>query len=89
MEAIGTIPVGYPEKDVTERYRRPLDQLVHWNGYDPARHRSDEMIAYYVEELRPFAMYRGQENILDWDDADEKLGAWKQAFTGATTATDT
>ena len=48
----------------------------------PRQHRSDEMIRFYVDELRPFAMYRGHENPLDWDDADEKLGRWKAAFTG-------
>ncbi|MBV9537892.1 MAG: nitroreductase family protein [Acidisphaera sp.] len=84
MEAIGTIPVGYPEKDVGLRYRRPLEQLVHWNGYRASQHRPDEMIDFYIKELRPFAMYRGTENLLDWQDADAKLGAWKSAFTAAT-----
>ncbi len=82
LEAIGTIPIGYPEKDVGSRYRRPLEQLVHWNGYQARQHRSDEMIRFYVDELRPFAMYRGQESPLSWADTDEKLGRWKTAFTG-------
>ena len=82
MEAVGTIPVGYPERDVAMRYRRPLEQIVHWNGYDPRRRRSDEMVQFYVDELRPFAMYRGSESLLEWKDADEKLGPWKDAFTG-------
>ena len=82
MEAVGTIPVGYPEKDVGSRYRRPLDQIVHWNGYDAGHARPDAMLDYYVDRLRPFAMYRGSEDLRDWDDADEKLGPWKQAFTG-------
>ena len=64
------------------RYRRPLEQLVHWNGYQQRQYRPDEMLRYYVEDLRPFAMYRGHESLLDWDDADEKLGPWKAAFTG-------
>ncbi len=84
LEAIGTIPVGYPEKNVGSRYRRPLEQLVHWNGYQRHQQRPDAMLDYYVEDLRPFAMYRGHESMLDWDDADEKLGRWKAAFTGAT-----
>lgn len=82
LEAIGTIPVGCPEKDVGSRYRRPLNQLVHWNGYQSSQHRPDEMVRYYVDDLRPFAMYRGHENLLDWDDADDKLGRWKSAFVG-------
>jgi nitroreductase len=83
MEAIGTIPVGYPEKDAGLRYRRPLAQLVHWNGYQKAQHRPDAMIEFYVERARPFLMYRGDEDPAAWDDADEKLGAWKEAFVGA------
>lgn len=84
MEAIGTIPVGYPEKDVTERYRRPLAQITHWNGYEPDKKRSDAMVRFYVDSLRPFAMYRGDADLRDWEDADEKLGVWKEAFTGET-----
>ena len=83
MEAVGTIPVGYPEKDAGARYRRPLGQLVHWNGYEASKHRPNEMVSYYVERVRPFAMYRGVEDMTAWDDADEKLGPWKAAFTGA------
>jgi len=83
MEAIGTIPVGYPAKDVGQRHRRPLDQLVHWNRHHAEQHRSDEMIDFYLQKLRPFAMYRGHENLLEWEDADQKLGTWKKAFTTA------
>ena len=82
LEAIGTMPVGIPDKDVTQRYRRPLEQLVHWNGYHMDQHRPDAMIEFYVERLRPFAMYRGQEDLQAWDDAREKLGTWLDAFTG-------
>ena len=81
MEAIGTMPVGFPEKDVTYRYRRPLEQAVHWNTYQAEQFRPDEMVDFYVKSLRPFAMYRGDERIDDWEDIDEKLGSWKDAFT--------
>jgi nitroreductase len=83
METVGTIPVGYPEKDVSLRYRRPLPQIVHWNGYDTARLRPDAMIAHYVEYVRPFAMYRGLEDMNDWEDADQILDRWREAFTTA------
>ncbi len=80
LEAIGTIPVGYPEKDVNLRYRRPLSQIVHWNGYDAEKIRPDAMIDHYVSEVRPFAMYRTVEDMNDWEDADEILGKWRSAF---------
>jgi len=82
MEAIGTMPVGYPEKDVSFRYRRPIEQVVHWNGYQGEQYRSQELIDFYEQRLRPFAMYRNSERIEDWDDAEEKLGDWMDAFTG-------
>jgi hypothetical protein len=66
-----------------QRYRRPLEQLVHWNGYQPEQHRPDAMIDFYLRELRPFAMYRGREDLREWDDAETRLGAWREAFTEA------
>ncbi|MEJ8572877.1 nitroreductase family protein [Microbaculum marinum] len=84
LVAYGTIPIGYPEKDVTYRWRRPLAQIVHWNRYDPARYRPDGLIAHYVAKLRPFAMYRGDEDMEAWDDIDEKTGEWREAYTGPT-----
>jgi nitroreductase len=84
MRAVGTIPVGYPEKGLTSRYRRPLQQMVHWNGYDARKFRPDAMVAHYVSEVRPFAMYRGEEDAGRWEDADKRLGPWRAAFTGDT-----
>ena len=83
LSAIGTIPIGYPEKDVSRRYRRPLKQIVHWNQYDAQKLRPDAMIEHYVSEVRPFAMYRGVENVSEWEDADEILGLWADFYTVA------
>ena len=85
LRAYGTIPIGYPSKDVSRRYRRPLAQLIHWNRYDPKRFRTDAQLQFYHDKLRPFAMYRRDEDMNDWEDVDDKLGDWKDAFTGATT----
>ena len=85
LRAWGTIPIGYPDREVAYRYRRPLNQVVHWNRYDPARFRRDEQVQFYLDKLRPFAMYRHSEDILEWDDAEERLGEWKAAFTSDTT----
>lgn len=83
LEAVGTIPIGYPEKDASYRYRRPIEHVVHWNRYDATKFRPDAMIAHYEEKVRPFAMYRNDESLTAWGDADEKLGEWKDAFTTA------
>ncbi|MEM7116491.1 MAG: nitroreductase family protein [Chloroflexota bacterium] len=85
LVAYGTIPIGYPAKDVSFRYRRPLSQLVHWNQYESTQYRSQELIDFYNNSLRPFAMYRNDENASDWPDVDDKLGQWKEAFTGRVT----
>lgn len=82
MRAVGTIPIGVPEKDLASRYRRPLDQMVHWNRYETEKFRPDAMVDYYVSDVRQFAMYRGVEDAAQWEDADKRLGPWRAAFTG-------
>jgi nitroreductase len=84
LRAVGTIPVGVPEKDLASRYRRPLAQMVHWNKYEPEKFRPDEMVDHYVKEVRQFAMYRSEEDVSRWDDADKRLGEWRDAFTSET-----
>jgi hypothetical protein len=42
------------------------------------------MVDHYVKEVRQFAMYRGEENVNKWDDADKRLGEWRKAFTSET-----
>jgi nitroreductase len=82
MRAVGTVPIGVPEKDLASRYRRPLAQMVHWNRYEDEKFRPDAMVDYYVSDVRQFAMYRGVEDAAQWDDADKRLGPWHGAFTG-------
>lgn len=83
LRAVGTIPIGVPQKDVTSRYRRPIAQMTHWNRYEPEKFRPQAMIDYYVSDVRQFAMYRDVEDANLWDDADRRLGSWRDAFTGA------
>lgn len=84
MVAYGTIPIGYPVATQDSRYRRPLAQCLHWNGFQARQMRPHEQVDFYESTLRPFAMYRDRERIEDWPDRAEKLGAWDAAFTGAT-----
>jgi nitroreductase len=85
MKAYGTIPIGYPAVGHNKRYRRPLDQLLHWNGYLPKQYRRHEQIDFYESTVRPFAMYRGEESMDAWPDRDEMLGKWTAAFTSPVT----
>lgn len=81
MVAYGTIPIGVPAATQDRRYRRPLAQCLHWNGYQPAQLRPHEQVDFYEDTLRPFAMYRDVERMEDWPDRAEKLGDWDAAFT--------
>jgi nitroreductase len=83
LRAVGTIPIGVPEKDVSSRYRRPIGQMTHWNRYEPEKFRTQAMIDYYVANVRQFAMYRSVEDANLWEDADKRLGPWRDAFTGS------
>lgn len=81
MRAFGTVPIGYPVQDQDRRYRRPLAQLCHWNGYDMAKYRPHAQVDFYESTLRPFAMYRDREDMRDWPDFEDRLGTWADAFT--------
>ena len=78
------IPIGYPAATQNRRYRRPLDQALHWNGYQAEKFRTHEQVDFYESTLRPFAMYRDEETLDGWDDRTAKLGDWDAAFTSAT-----
>jgi nitroreductase len=84
MRAYGTIPIGFPAASQNRRYRRPLSQALHWNGYHADQYRTHEQVDFYESTLRPFAMYRDEENMDAWDDRSEKLGDWDNAFTTRT-----
>ncbi|MEM7061467.1 MAG: nitroreductase family protein [Pseudomonadota bacterium] len=81
MRAYGTIPIGYPVATQNRRYRRPLEQSLHWNGYSAKQYRPHAQVDFYESTLRPFAMYRDDEHMTDWADMDAKLGDWTAAFT--------
>lgn len=83
MKAYGTIPIGYPAATQNRRYRRPLAQSLHWNGFQPGQYRTHAQVDFYESTLRPFAMYRDEETMEEWEDREEKLGAWDAAFTTA------
>jgi nitroreductase len=85
MRAYGTIPIGYPAATQNRRFRRPLGQTLHWNGFQATKYRPHEQVDFYESTVRPFAMYRDDESMEDWDDAADKLGEWHAAFTSDVT----
>ena len=83
MKAYGTIPIGYPVKSQHRRYRRPLDQVRHWNRFEPTQYRPHAMVDFYESTIRPFTMYRDREDLRDWPDFQSRLGDWAEAFTAS------
>ncbi|HZE05738.1 MAG TPA: nitroreductase family protein [Solirubrobacteraceae bacterium] len=81
----GTVPIGYPARYPDSKWRRPLEQVIHWNRFEPEQYRPQELVDHYAHELRPFAMYRPFASIDEWDDADERAGEFRQAYTGRVT----
>jgi nitroreductase len=81
----GTIPIGYPSRYPSSKWRRPLEQIVHFNRFEPAQYRPQELIDHYVHEIRPFAMYRPYERMEEWEDFAERAGAFADAYTGRVT----
>jgi len=81
----GTIPIGYPARYPASKWRRPLEQVVHYNRFEPEQYRPDTLVDHYVTELRPFAMYRPQADIRKWEDFEERAGQFAEAYTGRIT----
>jgi 5,6-dimethylbenzimidazole synthase len=52
IEVHTIIPIGYPAYDSPAPYRRKLEEIVHYEKYDPAKARSDEDILDYIRNLR-------------------------------------
>jgi nitroreductase len=50
------IPVGYPDVPSRKGIRRPLNEIVHYNGYDVSKHMSNQQIVEYLRDLRTKTM---------------------------------
>lgn len=81
----GTIPIGYPVRYLESKWRRPIEQIVHWNGFDAEQYRPQPLVEHYKREMRSFAMYRPFERLEQWEDADERAGEFRDAYTGRVT----
>ncbi len=46
------VPIGYPAYKIPPPYRRKLDEVVHYDGYDQSKFRTDEQILEFLTFLR-------------------------------------
>jgi nitroreductase len=81
----GTIPIGYPSRYPTSKWRRPLEQVAHFNRFEPEQYRPQPLVDHYVHEVRSFAMYRPEQRMEEWEDFQERAGAFADAYTGRVT----
>lgn len=69
----GVVPIGWPHRRSESRWRRDLDEVVHWNGADRAALRDGEDIDRYIAVERRDSMYRDaatRDALLAGDAAD-------------------
>jgi len=46
------VPIGYPDYDSPPPYRRPLNEIVHYDKYDMSKYRDSEKVQAWIKELR-------------------------------------
>lgn len=55
------VPIGWPHRRAESRWRRDLDEVVHWNSANPDNLRSQREIDHYIENERRDSIYRDAE----------------------------
>jgi nitroreductase len=53
-----TIPIGWPHRRSEDRWRRPADEVIHWNSCDADRVRDEADIERYIRSERRDSIYR-------------------------------
>lgn len=57
----GVVPIGWPHRRSESRWRRPLDEVVHWDRAEPEKLRSEADIDRYIAQERRDSIYRDAE----------------------------
>ena len=57
----GVVPIGWPHRRSESRWRRPLDEVIHWNGATLDLLRDQTHIDNYIEQERRSSIYRDAE----------------------------
>ncbi len=63
LHVIDIISFGRPEKEPYVRYKKPLEEIIHWNRYDQSRVKTDEDIREWIETRRHKVMYKDESNV--------------------------
>ena len=63
LSIIDVMCFGPPAKPSYKRWKRSLEEIVHWDRFNPARYLSDEDIDRWVKETRHKVMYKDESKI--------------------------
>ena len=63
LDLIDIMCFGHPEKEAYVRFKKPLEEIVHWGRYDTSREKPDEEIKDWIENRRHKVMYRDESKV--------------------------
>jgi len=63
LSIVDVMCFGPPAKPSYKRWKRALEEIVHWDRFDAARFQSDEDIDRWVKETRHKVMYKDESKI--------------------------
>jgi len=58
----GIVPIGWPRRRAESRWRRPIEEVVHWNEAATENLRSREDIDHYIEKERRHSIYKDAQS---------------------------
>lgn len=63
LSVLDIMAFGPPAKAPYKRWRKPLDDITNWNGFDPAHHTSDAELDDWIQNQRHKVMYKDASKI--------------------------
>jgi 5,6-dimethylbenzimidazole synthase len=63
LAAIDIMCFGPPLKPSYKRWKRPLNQILNWDRFNPANYMTTEQIEQWIKETRHKAMYRDESRV--------------------------
>ena len=58
----GIVPIGWPRRRAESRWRRPIEEVIHWNQVAVENLRSREDIDHYIDKERRHSIYKDAES---------------------------
>ena len=72
-DVVAALPLGYPLRYQETRYRRPLEDFVHYGRYDREKYREDDELEAWLEQVKR-SRYRGDGELIPRETLDRADG---------------